>query len=112
LERRGPLLRINAEGIEERISGFGFIPWDDIIGVVAKVTFIRGGVYRTLYLRARKSNEYFARVPWFVRVSLLLRWFRRDFLPIRFSYLDGTMDDALESIHAWRPEIPIEETSN
>jgi len=108
----GPLLRINSKGIEEHMSGFGFIPWDDIVEVAARTTYIRGGVYKTLNLRVRDARPYFKRVAWFFQPAIPLRWFRKDWLPVSFSYLDGKLDDALESIHAWRPDIPIEEISN
>ena len=106
-----PLLSVGPEGIEERLSGFGFIPWTDVTGVVASVVFIRGGVYKTLYLKVRNSDEYYSRVRWYIRPFVPLRWFRRDSLGISFSYLNGSMEEALECIHAFSPYIPIDQVS-
>jgi hypothetical protein len=106
-----PLLRIGPEGIEEKLSGFGFIPWADVTGVVASAVHIRGGVYKTLYLKVRNSDSYYTRVRWFARPFVPLRWFRRDSLGISFSYLNGPMEEALDCIHAFRPSVPIDKVS-
>jgi hypothetical protein len=106
-----PLLQLGPEGIEERLSGFGFIPWEDVTGATASVLHIRGGVYKTLYLRVRNSKSYYARIRWYVRPFVPLRWFRRDSLGVSFSYLNGSMEEALECIHAFQPSIPIEQIS-
>jgi hypothetical protein len=106
-----PLLTIGPAGIEDKLSGFGFIPWEDVTGALASVQSIRGGVYKTLYLKVRNADIYYARVSWLVRPFVPLRWFRKDSLGINFSYLNGTMEEALECIHSFRPFVPIEEIS-
>jgi hypothetical protein len=108
LLNRSVPLRISSEGIEENMFGFGFIPWEDIVGAYASEFRARGGIYRTLHLRVRDPDKYTDRVPFFVRPALP---FRRDFLPLRFSDLDGTMEEALEWIKTFRPTIPIDRSS-
>jgi hypothetical protein len=107
-----PQLVISDRGIQENRSGFGLICWPDLIAAEVKVTTIYLTAYKTLYLKVENPGNYFRRVSLVARLSLPLRSQKKATIPIDFTRLDGTVDEAVTWINTFRPEISVKYSSN
>lgn len=109
LLRRKPPVVISREGITEEYFGFELIPWNSILAVEAAKSFSSRSMtaFKTLYLKVQNPDEFRSRVPSWVRPLLRLYSARRDALPLDFTYLDGNLEEAIERIKTFRPEIPV-----
>jgi hypothetical protein len=109
LFRRDPVLRFTREGIEEAVFGGGEIPWTDIVEIQPRFELSRGGPIPVLDLRVRELKTYLRRIPVYLWLALPLRTFRRGVIPIPFSNLDGQMEDAVDWIRSYHPDVAIAE---
>lgn len=106
---RVPLVRFTQLGVVESIFGCGMIPWTDVAEVQPRFELGRGGPVPVLDLRLRNPGTYICRIPIYLWLALPTRSFRKGFLPIPFSDLDGQMDDAVDWIRSYHPDVYIKE---
>jgi hypothetical protein len=108
LLRNAPLLTSSQQGIEDGQLGFALLPWQEVIAAEVNVQIIREFPYTTLYLKLENQEEYFGRVSFLNRLSIPVHSWHKKLVPLDFTRLDGSVDEAVESMETFRPGLPIE----
>jgi hypothetical protein len=95
LSRRGPIIIINEQGINDNRLGVGVVRWSDIEGV--RMHGVAGAYF--ISLQVANSKQYLARQPVYIRISNpLWRIFDVSPIHIKVAYMDVSADELFEMI--------------
>jgi hypothetical protein len=107
LLRRNSAVTISEEGIKEEYFGFGLVQWNELLGLESRLSVRNATAFKTLYLKVQDPRKYFERIPLWVRPILWTYTSRRDAVPLDFTYLDRSIEEAIEQIKTVRPDILV-----
>jgi hypothetical protein len=103
----GPVLRLSPDGIEDYQHGFGLIPWEEILKIQPRLPIhpLRPGPF--LDVQVREPKKFIRRVSFYLWLELPIQTLRKGVLVIPFEKLDGDMEDALDWIRSYHPDVSI-----
>jgi hypothetical protein len=95
LSRRGPIIIINEQGINDKRLGVGVVRWSDVEG--ARMHGVAGAYFISLQVANRE--QYLARQPVYIRISnALWRIFDVSPIHIKIAYMDVSAGELFEMI--------------